>query len=206
MLPLATIKAGLALMRGKWLWVAVLALTAWGYAERREKIVFRDRWQVVVRDRDAANTALADIVVTAPAKGRAKLDTDTLVKAAGIYRVAQAQAVIRATTDARAVESRYAIIERTHTDALRTQLAAALADAARHDRVRPDAARGGGPAAPARDLPRAADTAVAAADASRTPVVDAAGDTAACATAVVTAQGWQDWWRAVSVTRPAVRP
>jgi hypothetical protein len=75
---------------------------------------------------------------------------------------------------------------------LQSQIAAARADAARYAaRLRTQAGGGGG----AADLPAVAGSAGAA---------DGAGETAemanaeACATAVVKAEGWQDWWTKVS--------
>ncbi len=104
----------------------------------------------------------------------------------------------------RRVETAHAVATQDSADDLHTKLADAFARAAAHSARLRDAAPGD------RDyatMSQPADTAVKADGAGEAAVLaerrDSSGqqaivDDAACAENTVKAQGWQDWWRAVS--------
>jgi hypothetical protein len=113
--------------------------------------------------------------------------------------LASAKATLEATAAAERKASAYARIQQEKTDALQANLASARSALAAY-RMRADARppqdqRGSGQDGVPRPADASGDPAPSApADFVLVP----ASDLDACAVASVTAQGWQDWWTAVS--------
>jgi hypothetical protein len=117
-------------------------------------------------------------------------------KTVGDYRLTAEKARADDLANARAIETRNAAIaEETQRD-LQTKLASARADADRYAiRLRSAATADPGSGA-GKDLPRTAQAPSGASGAGPTSELD---DTRVCAVNTVLAEGWQDWWRQVSL-------